>query len=311
MASVVAVVLPLIAQVVDNVDGACLRVGPVGPVLIAHVEGNETGLPVVCQENALVAVRGAPQVQDQRCFHRGEREQREAEKVVRVLPAAVVVVQAAALLDGRVLHENAVAAPPILHLHPLVQELYHLLAPVHDHAGLAYKLQALVVLVLRRDHHGPVPAPRELVRIGSGHQTEPASLGPGRELAGHHYHRDIKVVGLVERLGLVVVGPCIMLLLGVRHEAQGREAVDVLQGQAALGGGLGLHTRRSLTILAIVGLHNHHLLRELRLLVASGGAVHKRRDEALGEVPLHGLPGCQGCRHGLDCSHLRCSSFLI
>mmetsp|Transcript_59540 Transcript_59540/g.172435 ORF Transcript_59540/g.172435 Transcript_59540/m.172435 type:complete len:396 (+) Transcript_59540:64-1251(+) len=64
-------VLPLVAQVMDHVDGPRLLIAPVPAVLVAEIERHQPSLPIVRQEEHPVAVGPeAVQVQDQRGLHR-------------------------------------------------------------------------------------------------------------------------------------------------------------------------------------------------------------------------------------------------
>mmetsp|Transcript_86050 Transcript_86050/g.267367 ORF Transcript_86050/g.267367 Transcript_86050/m.267367 type:complete len:399 (+) Transcript_86050:183-1379(+) len=62
-------VLALVPEVVDDIDAACLVVAAVGPVLVAEVKGHQAGLPVIGQEEHLVTVGIAADVEDERRLH--------------------------------------------------------------------------------------------------------------------------------------------------------------------------------------------------------------------------------------------------
>mmetsp|Transcript_90929 Transcript_90929/g.291578 ORF Transcript_90929/g.291578 Transcript_90929/m.291578 type:complete len:390 (+) Transcript_90929:552-1721(+) len=205
-------VLALVAQVVHDVDDTRLHVAIVWPVLVAQVERHQTSLPIVGQKQALLSVNLlAVQLQDQRRLQRRQREQGEAEEVVRILPAVVAVVQASILFDAGMLHEDIVATAFVL-----VPILDHLLAISNHNLGLGDVSQTVVVLVLRGDGHGPVALARKLVGVGGGDEAQASGLGVRGDLRGDDDHGHVQVLGLVggHPLGR---GPGLLLLHDVRH----------------------------------------------------------------------------------------------
>ena len=71
--------LYLMPQVVDGQHGACVIVNPARPVLGCEVHGNHGGVPVVGDEDAVVPVRAALNLQLQRGFQPGQAKQRVPE----------------------------------------------------------------------------------------------------------------------------------------------------------------------------------------------------------------------------------------
>mmetsp|Transcript_103902 Transcript_103902/g.300534 ORF Transcript_103902/g.300534 Transcript_103902/m.300534 type:complete len:290 (-) Transcript_103902:358-1227(-) len=87
------------------------------------------------------------------------------------------------------------------------------------------------MLVLWRDGHSSVPLPCELVTIRGGDQSQASSLRPRRDLAADDHNRHVQVVWLIGGLRLRPLSG-LLLLLGVSHLSQRREAHDVLERDA-------------------------------------------------------------------------------
>mmetsp|Transcript_155367 Transcript_155367/g.498494 ORF Transcript_155367/g.498494 Transcript_155367/m.498494 type:complete len:736 (-) Transcript_155367:1057-3264(-) len=173
-------------------------IGPMPSVFVEQVHGQEAHLPVVREEDAVLAVRRAAKVQDERRLGRGQGEQREAEEVVLVFLAAVrVAVHAAVSAEAVVLNEDVVTTPLCAVVLPLMEVLHLDLAAVQPDLGVANVHHVRVLFVPRRHCHGPVPSHRKLVGIGARDHAEAPRLGPRVDLGGDYDDRSVQVTGTV------------------------------------------------------------------------------------------------------------------
>mmetsp|Transcript_103922 Transcript_103922/g.298633 ORF Transcript_103922/g.298633 Transcript_103922/m.298633 type:complete len:435 (+) Transcript_103922:1062-2366(+) len=294
IASVHAVVLALIAEVVNDVHAAGLSVAVMLAVLVAQVHRHQASLPIVRDEDDFLAVGVTADVEDERSLHGRGGEQREAQQVVVVLAAVVGVVEAGPALDAGVVDEDVVAALAITKVLVDVPILDQLILTGHPDHRLADVRETLVVLVLRRDCHGAVAVPGELIGVGGCDEAQAARLRVGRHLGTHDDNRHVQVEGGVLRLAPL---PDLVLGRHVRHLRERREARDVLQAHAAVlprarhrrdlcGGGLdvarliqGQQGLREVPFHGFLGLHLHG---ELTHLVPE--------DARAGHRPVQGAP---------------------
>mmetsp|Transcript_62811 Transcript_62811/g.162312 ORF Transcript_62811/g.162312 Transcript_62811/m.162312 type:complete len:443 (-) Transcript_62811:39-1367(-) len=276
IASVHAVVLALIAEVVNDVHATGLSVAVLLAVLVAQVHRHQASLPIVRDEDDFLAVGVAADVEDERSLHGGGGKQREAQQIVVVLAAVVAVVEAGTALDARVVDEDVVATLAITKVLVDVPILDQLILAGQSDPRLADVRESLVVLILRRDSHGAVAVPGELIRVGGCDQAQAARLRVGRHLGAHDDNRHVQVEGGVLRLAPL---PDLVLGRHVCHLRERREARDVLQAHAAVLPPRAGPRRDDLVVL--VGQH--------------GGGLDVARliqgQQGLRKVPLHGVLG--------------------
>mmetsp|Transcript_59542 Transcript_59542/g.172448 ORF Transcript_59542/g.172448 Transcript_59542/m.172448 type:complete len:344 (+) Transcript_59542:882-1913(+) len=247
------VVLPLVAQVVDDVHAPRLRVHVVLAVLVTQVQRHKPGLPIVREENDLVPIRVAAGRQDERRLQRRRGQQRKAEQVVPILAAVVVVVKAAAPPDDGVVDEDEIAALPVAEVFEQVPVLHQLVLAADPHPCLPDVLDAIIVCVLRGDGHGAVAVPRELVGVGGGDEAQAPGLGIRRDLARDDHHRHAQVERLV--LSAFALLPRSGLDLRHRHLGERREARDVVERDAPGERGL-RHVQDVLVLVVHRSLHD-------------------------------------------------------
>mmetsp|Transcript_12598 Transcript_12598/g.45298 ORF Transcript_12598/g.45298 Transcript_12598/m.45298 type:complete len:386 (-) Transcript_12598:18-1175(-) len=186
-------------DVVDRRDRPAVVVRPVRAVLGRDEKRDEARVPVVRDEDDLVAVRpfALAKVNHERGFARRVRQQREPELVIAV-HAVRVPVQTTDALVARVLHEDKVDA-----VVDLVEEANLVRGVEAPDRGVGARVKRAVVefvlflpeLVHRGHDHDAVPALDELARERAAHVREAAGFGPRRDLGGHEHDRH-RVLGL-------------------------------------------------------------------------------------------------------------------
>mmetsp|Transcript_96493 Transcript_96493/g.249493 ORF Transcript_96493/g.249493 Transcript_96493/m.249493 type:complete len:492 (+) Transcript_96493:1212-2687(+) len=209
-------VLALVSDVVDNHHRACIHVGLVLLVLVGKVHRDQPCLPVVGNEQDLLSVCLAIELQDERGLEGREREQREAEEVVGVL-AAWRPVDALGALVAMVLHEDVVAGPALAVLLVLDPELHLVLAAAEPDVGAAGPDAVLDEAVHRRHHHGPVASHGELVPVGAGHHRQAAGLRPRVALRANDDNWGLEVTRAVPHGPVIILIQRVQLLSELHH----------------------------------------------------------------------------------------------
>mmetsp|Transcript_116970 Transcript_116970/g.249930 ORF Transcript_116970/g.249930 Transcript_116970/m.249930 type:complete len:227 (-) Transcript_116970:2265-2945(-) len=159
-------VLALVAHVVDDEYGPCVLVGVVPPVLVHHVNRHQRSLPVVGDEEHILAKGGATKIQDKRCLQGRQGEQGESKEVVTVLLAFLgIPVEACSPVVAYVIDEDVVRLhSPSVRL-VLVKETHLMLAAIQPNLRATHISAVGIISIVRTDHHSPVTAHCEFVAI--------------------------------------------------------------------------------------------------------------------------------------------------
>mmetsp|Transcript_74912 Transcript_74912/g.231410 ORF Transcript_74912/g.231410 Transcript_74912/m.231410 type:complete len:600 (+) Transcript_74912:250-2049(+) len=211
-------VLALVAQVVDHQNGTCRVVGPVETVLVEEVDRHEARLPVIGNEEAVLAIGGAPQGKDERSLSGRDGEQGESEEVVLILLASIgVAIKAGRPVETVVFHEDEIAPAPAAILLPQVEVLHFVLPAVQPYLCKAAILRMFVVVIARTHGHCAVAAHGKLLCVGACHHPQAARLRPGIDLRRDHNDVRAQVARAVPGRPVLGLGGLLHLCSERRH----------------------------------------------------------------------------------------------
>mmetsp|Transcript_85675 Transcript_85675/g.239892 ORF Transcript_85675/g.239892 Transcript_85675/m.239892 type:complete len:784 (-) Transcript_85675:90-2441(-) len=265
-------VLPLVRDVVDDHPAPGVHVRVVQLVLVEQVHREDARLPIVADEEHVLAVGRAVDLQHQRGLGRRQREERKPEEVVGVLGARRTI-DALRPAEAWVVDEDIVTDLAVA-VHLAVQEVPHIMPAAGEVEAFAPDAHALgIVVVHRRNRHRAVASQGELVAIGARDHGEAAGLGPRVHLGGDDDDGRAEMLRAVAHRPVLELGGLVLHLC-----AQGRHLVRVVH--ELVEGGEAREALHRRTLQHAHGARDVHQVR-LRghgLLLGRGlGALRRRR----------------------------------
>mmetsp|Transcript_19502 Transcript_19502/g.47065 ORF Transcript_19502/g.47065 Transcript_19502/m.47065 type:complete len:244 (-) Transcript_19502:2643-3374(-) len=184
-------ILPLVTHVVRDIQTSGIGVGSLWlawiwlSVLVRHVYGDQSGLPVIRNEKDFLTQIQSPWTQHEWHLQCCKRQQRKPKKIIFVLHAELcIMVQPTRSTIAPVSDENVVSSLPVLFLHKLMEVSHFMVATGEPDRCAANVVSVRYIIVHGRDTNKEVISPRKFYRIRGRHEGQSATFRKRMHFAG-------------------------------------------------------------------------------------------------------------------------------